>query len=80
MDTMVKSRWPRTKDRRARERYSGEVRSDVCVAFQRFTSARGPTTSAFNGVEFGGWLVYCPALDNANFKGGTIEKNHQSGR
>ena len=43
----------------------------MCVA-SLACKGGGLTTSAFNGVEFGGWLVYCPALDNANFKGGGI--------
>ena len=29
----------------------------------------GLTTTAFNGVDFGGYLVYCPALDNPDFAG-----------
>ena len=32
----------------------------------------GLTTNEFNGKDFGGWLVYVPALDNSQFRGGGL--------
>jgi hypothetical protein len=47
----------------------GIVKSLPCFYLR---SGGGLTTNAFSGQEFGGWLVYCPALDNDRFKGGGI--------
>ena len=47
----------------------GRIKSLPCFYLR---SGGGLTTASFNGIEFGGYLVYVPALDNERFKGGGI--------
>ena len=45
----------------------GRIKSLPCFFLR---SGGGLTTASFNGIEFGGYLFYVPALDNETFKGG----------
>ena len=47
----------------------GRIKSLPCFFLR---SGGGLTTASFNGIEFGGHLVYVPALDKERFKGGGI--------